>query len=67
MAILTFLITGWILSWFKFNRLFIQAIKELFNKEITNASYYFVFFCIGVFGDLVLFIKGTYELIMLNS
>ena len=24
-------------------------------------------FCIGVFGDLILFFKGTYELILLNS
>ncbi len=67
MTIITFLIIGWILSWFKFNKLFIQAVKELINKEISNASYYFVFFCIGVFGDLILFFKGTYELIMLNS
>ena len=67
MAIITFLFIAWILSWFKFNRLFIQAFKELLNKEITNASYYFVFFCIGAFGDFILFFKGTYELIILNS
>jgi hypothetical protein len=67
MAIVTFLIIGWILSWFKFNKLFIQAFKELFKLEITNASYYFVFFCLGFFGDLILLFKGTYELILLNS
>ena len=66
MAITTFLIIGWILSWFKFNKLFIQAFKELFKLEITNASYYLVFFCIGSFGDLILFIKGTYEIILLG-
>jgi hypothetical protein len=60
MTIASFLIIGWILSWFKFNKLFIQAIQELFNKEISNASYYFVFFCIGLFGDLILLIKGSY-------
>jgi hypothetical protein len=65
MAIVTFLIIGWILSWFNFNKLFIQAFSELFNKKITNASYYFVFFCIGLFGDLILFLKGTYEVILL--
>jgi len=37
MTIITFLIIGWILSWFKFNKLFIQAFQELFNKEISNA------------------------------
>lgn len=67
MVIVTFLIIGWILSWFKFNELFTQAFKELFKLEITNASYYFVFFCIGFLGDLVLFIKGTYEVIILGS
>jgi hypothetical protein len=67
MAIVTFLIIGWILSWFKFNKLFIQAFKELFKLEITNASYYFVFFCLGFLGDLILLFKGTYELILLNS
>jgi hypothetical protein len=66
MAIVTFLLIGWILSWFKFNKLFIQAFKELFNFEITNASYYFVFFGIGFLGDIILFIKGTYEIILLN-
>jgi len=61
MMIVSFLLIGWILSWFKFNALFIQALKELFNKEITIASYYFVFFCIGTFGDLLLFFKGAYN------
>ena len=66
MAIVTFLIIAWILSWFKFNKLFVQAFKELFKLEITNASYYFVFFCIGLFGDIILFFKGTYEIILLD-
>jgi hypothetical protein len=54
MAIVSFLLIGWILGWFKFDELFIQAIKELFSKEITKASYYFVFFYIGALGDIVL-------------
>ncbi|WP_433750492.1 hypothetical protein [Falsibacillus pallidus] len=66
MAILTFLLIGWVLSWFKFNELFIQAFKELFKLDITKASYYFVFFCIGFLGDIILFFKGTYEIILLN-
>lgn len=60
MAIITFLIIGWILSWFKFERLMIQAFKELFSKDITKATYYFLFFCLGVFGDLVLLFQGAY-------
>jgi len=63
MMIVSFLLIGWILSWFKFNNLFIQAFKELFNKEITIASYYFIFFCIGTIGDLILFIKGNYNVL----
>ena len=66
MAIVTFLIIGWILSWFKFNHLFIEAFKELFRMEISNASYYFVFFLVGSVGDLILFLQGTYEIILLD-
>jgi len=66
MAIAAFLMIAWILSWFTFNKLFIQAFKELFKLEITNASYYFAFFCIGFIGDIILFIRGTYELILLG-
>ena len=66
MAIVAFLLIAWILSWFKFNQLFIQSFKELFKLEISNASYYFVFFCIGSVGDVILFFKGTYEIILLD-
>ncbi|WP_407269244.1 hypothetical protein [Radiobacillus sp. PE A8.2] len=60
MKIISFLFLGWILSFFKFNTLFIQAFKELFNKEITNASYYFIFFGIGCIGDIIFFFQGAY-------
>jgi len=60
MTIVIFLIIAWILSWFKFEQLFIEAFKELFNKEITKASYYFIFFCIGAIGDIVLIFNDTF-------
>lgn len=60
MMIISFLLISWILSWFKFDELFIQALKELFNKKATIASYYFIFFCIGAIGDLILFFNGNY-------
>ncbi|WP_283152833.1 hypothetical protein [Guptibacillus hwajinpoensis] len=60
MTIVSFLLIGWILSWFKFEQLFIQAFQELFNKTITKASYYFIFFCIGLIGDIVLLLNGTF-------
>jgi hypothetical protein len=60
MTIISFIIVGWVLSWFKFEQLFIKAFKELFNKDITIASYYFIFFCIGAIGDIALLFNGTY-------
>ncbi|MGL5549191.1 MAG: hypothetical protein ACRDD4_05810 [Culicoidibacterales bacterium] len=60
MAITFFLLTGWLLSWFKFEQLFVQACAELFGKQLTVASYYFCFFVIGVIGDLVLLFQGSY-------
>ncbi|KGK91089.1 hypothetical protein DP73_05545 [Desulfosporosinus sp. HMP52] len=60
MAIITFLFIGWILNLFKFEQLFIQAFKELFGKDMTKATYYFSFLCVGVFGEIVLFFQGAY-------
>lgn len=61
MAIITFLIIGWILSWFKFEEMVIQAFKELFSKDITKATYFFLFLCLGAFGEIVLLLQGTYS------
>ncbi len=66
MAIITFLLIGWILNWFKFDALLIQAIKELFDKDTSKATYYFLFFCVGILGDIVLFFQGTYSQLFLN-
>lgn len=60
MAIVTFIIIGWILNWFKFESLIVQAFKELFNKDITKATYYFIFFSIGVVGEIILLFQGAY-------
>ena len=60
MTIITFLLIGWMLSWFKFERLVIQAFKEVFDKEITKATYYFMFLGIGVLGDIILLFQGAY-------
>ncbi len=61
MAILTFLIIAWLLTLFSFERLVIQAFKELFGKDITKATYYFLFLAIGIFGEIVLLLQGTYS------
>ncbi|MBR0575144.1 hypothetical protein KCG48_02200 [Proteiniclasticum sp. BAD-10] len=65
MAILAFLLIGWILSWVKFENLFIQSFKELFGKDVTKASYYFLFLCIGIFGEFVLLLQGAYYTVFL--
>lgn len=66
MAIIAFIIIGWILSLFKFEQLIIEAFKELFNKDVSKSSYYFLFFCIGVLGDIVLLFQGAYYEYFLN-
>lgn len=60
MNIVIFLLVGWILSWFQFDRIFIKGVQELFNKEITKASYYLVFFVIGALGDIAFLFSGNY-------
>lgn len=61
MTIITFLIVGWILSWFKFDQLMTQAFQELFGKKLTKATYYFMFFCLWVLGEIVLLFQGAYS------
>lgn len=58
MTIIIFLFIGWGLSWVNLDLVFIQAFKELFDMEITIASYYFIFFVIGALGDLILFYRN---------
>ncbi len=60
MAITTFLLIAWILSWFKIDHLVIQAVHELFDKEITTATYYFAFLIFGAVGDIILLFQGAY-------
>ncbi len=66
MAIVNFLIIAWVLSWFKFNKLFIQAFKELFKFEI-RCKRLFCVPCTGILGDIILFFQGTYEMVFLNK
>lgn len=48
MEILNFLVLAWILQLFNFDHVFIAGTKEVFDKEVTIYSYYFVFFLLGV-------------------
>lgn len=51
------LLLAWILSLFEFDRMFVKALDELFNKQITNSSYYFSFFAVGALLDLIRFFR----------
>ncbi len=42
------LFLAWFLSLFGFDEICVTAIKELFNYEITTATYYFVFAIVGL-------------------
>lgn len=55
MTTIIFLVIAWLLTWFNFDIIFIRAFAELFNMNITIASYYFIFFAIGAIGDLIMF------------
>jgi hypothetical protein len=46
------IIMGWILSWFGFDEVFRHGLKELFDLEVTNSSYYLAF---ATFGALTTF------------
>lgn len=58
MTIIIFLLIGWALTWVNFDFIFIQAFQELFDMNITIASYYFIFFAIGALGELIMFFRN---------
>jgi heme/copper-type cytochrome/quinol oxidase subunit 4 len=47
------LILAIFLTLFDFNNVVVKAFKELFNKEITTSSYYFIFALIGTVVGLI--------------
>jgi hypothetical protein len=51
--ILGSLILAWILSLFGVEEFFIRSVHELFDKDVTIATYYILFLAIGfIFGTL---------------
>lgn len=53
MNIISWLFFAWIAAFFGLNDLFIEGMEELFNKKVTNTSYYFIFFIAGFICDLI--------------
>ncbi len=43
------LLLAWFLSWFGFDSIFITGSNELFGLHFSSASYYFIFFLVGLF------------------
>lgn len=54
------LLLAWFLSQFDFDQLFIKAVHELFHRNITIATYYFIFFIGGI-------LLWMFEAILLSS
>jgi hypothetical protein len=52
------LLVAWILTWFGFDDLFIKGFHELFNKEISVATYYMIFLGIGLVIDFLMIFKN---------
>lgn len=54
---ISFLLVAWILSWFSLEEIVIDAVKELFDKNISISSYYFIALMLGLLLDIALIIK----------
>lgn len=52
-AMIGALLFAWFLSWFGFDSIFITGSNELFGFQFSTASYYFIFFLVGLFLGLV--------------
>lgn len=58
MKIIALLIIGWILTLFHIDEFVITAFSEVFNKEVTIATYYFVFLVFGLIFEFISFLRG---------
>ncbi len=47
------LLLAWFLSWFGFDSIFITGSNELFGWKFSSASYYFIFFLVGLLLGLI--------------
>ena len=56
---MTGLMLAWILSWFGFDRMFIQGVNELFGIQITAAGYYTAFFLVSFLGEVFTAVTGA--------
>lgn len=58
---MTGLILAWVLSsFFNFDELFIQGVKEWFGIEITIAGYYTIFFIVSFVGEVIIAVASAF-------
>lgn len=55
------LILGWILTWFKLDTIFVEAINQVFNTTFNTAIYWFIFITIGFTVKIIKLIKTKGE------
>lgn len=58
---LEMLILGWILTWFKLDIIFVEAINQVFNSTFNIAIYWFIFIIIGFIVKIIRLIKTKGE------
>ena len=53
MNVIFCLLFAYVAALFGLNEVFIKGMHELFNKEVTDVSYYFVFFVLGLIFEII--------------
>lgn len=55
---LEILILGWILTWFKLEIIFVEAINQMFNTNFDTTIFWFIFITIGFMKIIISTIKS---------
>ena len=55
---LEILILGWILTWFKLDTIFAEAINQIFNTNFNTTIFWFIFIAIGFMKIIIRTIKS---------
>lgn len=58
MNVIFCLLFAYVAALFGLNEIFIKGMYELFNKDVTDASYYFAFFILGLIFEIIVAAKN---------
>lgn len=61
MILITFLIMGWLLTLFDFDSVIIHGMKEMFQLDVTEKSYWFIFLFIGLVLEFTYWVEGILD------